>query len=91
MSKPAKERFIEHIHETINALEFNCLQLSQDMPKFNSVYLTHAMKIMTGIVQRIRTHLIVNQIELMKLLPKGVKQHGNQKLTERQRCKAARR
>lgn len=74
----AKARFMQHIMSTIDTLEFNCLQLSQDVPKFKSVYLTHAMKIMTGMVQSIRRHLIVNEVALINSLPKGVKQHGNE-------------
>ena len=91
MPTPAKDRFMESIHENVNALEFSCLVLSQDFPKFNSAYLTHAMKIITGMVQRIRRHLIVNHVDLKSSLPKGVLKHGEKRHTEKQKRKAGRR
>jgi len=79
MPTPARDRFMGHIQETVNSLEFNCLVLTQDMPKFKSAYLTHAMKIITGMVQGIRRHLIIHHVDLKNTLEKGVKQHGTEK------------
>ena len=79
MSTPAKDRFMHHIHETINALEFTCLQLSQDIRKFGTFHLTHSMSIMTGMAQNMRKYLIVNHIELKQKLPKGVLKHGTKR------------
>ena len=91
MPTPAKNRFMLSVHETVNALEVNCLQLSKDVEKFNSKYLTHTLSIMTGMIMRIRRELIVNRDTLINSLPKGVKPHGTEKSTERQKRKAARR
>ena len=91
MTTPAKERFMLSVHETVNALEVNCLQLSKDVEKFKSKYLTHTLSIMTGMVMRVRRELIVNRVTLINLLPKGVLKHGETKRTESQKRKAARR
>jgi len=91
MPTPAKDRFMHHISETVNSLEFNCLQLSQDIRKFGTFHLTHSMSIMTGMAQNMRKYLIVNHIELKKKLPKGVLKHGDKRLTEKQKRRAAKR
>lgn len=79
MPTPAKDRFMGHILETIDMLDFNCMLLSKDLPKFNSAYLTHSIKIVSGMTQRMRRHLLVNRTELKQKLPKGVLRHGTEK------------
>ena len=91
MPTPAKDRFMLYILQTFDALEFNCLLLSKDVPKFNSAYLTHSMSIITGMVQRIRRHLLVNRIELKQRLPKGVLKHGTKRLKKGKFIKAPKR
>jgi len=79
MPTSAKDRFMHHVHETVNALEFNCLQLTQDIRKFDTFQLSHSMSIMTGMAQNMRKYLIVNHIELKQKLPKGVLKHGDKR------------
>jgi len=79
LSTPAKDRFFKTVMETIKALEFNCLQLAQDVRHFHSVKLTHSMTIIIGMVMSILKNLIVNKVELKNSLPKGVLSHGQSK------------
>jgi len=76
MPTPAKDRFMHHVSKTVRTIEYNCLMLSQDVPKFNDAYLTHNMTILNGMVHRICQHLIVNRDVLKNSLPKGVLKHG---------------
>lgn len=72
--------------ETTNALEYNCLRLTQDAKHFNDSYLTHSLTIITGMVQNVRKHMIVNSVKLKNSLPKGVLSHGE---TKKRRVKRA--
>jgi len=76
MPTPAKDRFMRHVSKTVRTIEYNCLLLSQDVPKFNDAYLTHNMTILNGMVHRICQYMIVNRGKLKKSLPKGVLKHG---------------
>ena len=88
MSTPAKNRFMNSIMEDTNKLESNCLRLAQDVNKFNVVHLTHSMSIIMGMVQSVRKYLIVNNVDLKKSLPKGVKRHGEEIRNKQKRAAA---
>ena len=88
MSTPAKDRFMNTLMETTNALEYNCLRLTQDAKHFSDSYLTHSLTIITGMVQNVRKHLIVNKAVLINLLPKGVLSHGETKSRQKRKTRS---
>ena len=90
MPTPAKDRFFKHVLETVDMLDYNCMVLSKDAPKFNSAYLTHSIAIIGGMAQRIRRHLLVNRASLINSLPKGVLKHGDKRVKKGRQSKAPR-
>ncbi len=91
MPTPAKDRFMRHVQESVDAIAYKCLMLTQDVPKFKNGYLTHSLSIVTGMVDKIRVYMVVNESLLKKSLPKGVLKHGDERKKKGKHVKAARR